>query len=72
MFEHLLSPLRVGRLALPNRVLITAHATNYVDADGLPDARAVHYYAERAAAAPGSWSRARRASIRRARGCAGS
>jgi mycofactocin system FadH/OYE family oxidoreductase 2 len=48
MFEHLLSPLTVGRLTLPNRVLITAHATNYVDADGLPDARAVHYYAERA------------------------
>jgi mycofactocin system FadH/OYE family oxidoreductase 2 len=48
VFEHLLSPLRVGRLALPNRVLITAHATNFVDADGLPDARAVHYYAERA------------------------
>src|SRR5262245_65740891 len=48
MFAHLLSPIRVGRLALPNRVLITAHATNYVDADGLPDARAVHYYAERA------------------------
>jgi mycofactocin system FadH/OYE family oxidoreductase 2 len=48
MFEHLLSPIRVGRLDLPNRVLITAHATNYVDADGLPDARAVHYYAERA------------------------
>jgi 2,4-dienoyl-CoA reductase-like NADH-dependent reductase (Old Yellow Enzyme family) len=48
MFTHLLSPIRVGRLALPNRVLITAHATNYVDADGLPDARAVHYYAERA------------------------
>jgi mycofactocin system FadH/OYE family oxidoreductase 2 len=47
-FEHLLSPIRVGQLALPNRVLITAHATNYVDGDNLPDARAVHYYAERA------------------------
>jgi dimethylglycine catabolism A len=47
-FTHLLSPILVGPLALPNRVLITAHATNYVDADGLPDARAVHYYAERA------------------------
>ena len=53
MFEHLLSPLRVGRLTLPNRVLITAHATNYVDADGLPDERAVHYYAERAAGGAG-------------------
>ena len=48
MFELLLSPLRVGRLTLRNRVLITAHATNYVDADGLPDERAVAYYAERA------------------------
>ncbi len=48
MFAHLLSPLRVGRLALPNRVLVTAHATNYVDGEGFPDARAVHYYAERA------------------------
>ena len=48
MFEHLLSPLRVGPLTLRSRVLITAHATNFVDADGLPDGRAVHYYAERA------------------------
>ena len=48
MFEHLLSPLRVGPLTLPSRVLLTAHATNFVDADGLPDTRAVHYYAERA------------------------
>jgi mycofactocin system FadH/OYE family oxidoreductase 2 len=47
-FPHLLSPIRVGRLDLPNRVLVTAHATNYVDADNLPDRRAVHYYAERA------------------------
>jgi mycofactocin system FadH/OYE family oxidoreductase 2 len=47
-FRHLLSPVRVGPLTLPNRVLITAHATNYVDGDGRPDARAVHYYAERA------------------------
>jgi 2,4-dienoyl-CoA reductase-like NADH-dependent reductase (Old Yellow Enzyme family) len=45
VFAHLLSPITVGRLTLPNRVLITAHATNYTDADGLPDARAVHYYA---------------------------
>jgi mycofactocin system FadH/OYE family oxidoreductase 2 len=48
VFSHLLSPIRVGRLDLPNRVLITAHATNYVDGTNLPDARAVHYYAERA------------------------
>jgi mycofactocin system FadH/OYE family oxidoreductase 2 len=48
MFDHLLSPLRVGRLTVPNRVLITAHATNYVDQHGLPDERAIHYYAERA------------------------
>jgi hypothetical protein len=51
VFEHLLSPvspLRVGRFALPNRVLITAHATKYVDGNGLPVERAVHYYAERA------------------------
>src|SRR5262249_34939460 len=27
---------------------ITAHATNFTDAEGLPDTRAVHYYAERA------------------------
>ena len=48
MFDHLLSPLQVGRLTVLNRVLITAHATNYVDRDGIPDARAVYYYAERA------------------------
>ncbi len=48
MFERLLSPIRIGRLHVRNRVLITAHATNYVDGHGLPDERAVHYYAERA------------------------
>jgi mycofactocin system FadH/OYE family oxidoreductase 2 len=48
MFERLLSPIRIGRLDVPNRVLVTAHATNYVDAHGFPDERAAHYYAERA------------------------
>ncbi len=47
-FTHLLGPFTVGQFSVRNRVLITAHATNYVDADGLPDDRAVAYYAERA------------------------
>jgi mycofactocin system FadH/OYE family oxidoreductase 2 len=48
MFTHLLSPIQIGRLTIRNRVLVSAHTTNYVDHAGIPDERAVHYYAERA------------------------
>ena len=46
--NHLLSPLRIGRLTIRNRVFISPHTTNYIDRDGDPDERAVYYYAERA------------------------
>ena len=48
MTNHLLSPLLVGKLTIRNRVFISPHTTNYIDRDGVPDERAVYYYAERA------------------------
>ena len=46
-FPNLLSPVQVGRLTVPNRVLVTAHTTNYSN-NGLPTERDAHYYEERA------------------------
>jgi mycofactocin system FadH/OYE family oxidoreductase 2 len=48
----LTEPLRVGRLTLRNRVVLSAHLTNYAE-DGLPTARHTAYYAARAAGGAG-------------------
>jgi 2,4-dienoyl-CoA reductase-like NADH-dependent reductase (Old Yellow Enzyme family) len=47
-FPHLLSPLTMRSVTLPNRIVFTGHGTGYTDRDGLPDDRAVAYYAARA------------------------
>jgi hypothetical protein len=44
----LFAPIRIGRLALANRIVIPAMSTNYGRADGTVSARTWHYYAERA------------------------
>ncbi|HEY0638555.1 MAG TPA: mycofactocin system FadH/OYE family oxidoreductase 2 [Pseudonocardiaceae bacterium] len=46
-YRYLFSPLRVGRVVLRNRVVFSAHLTNYAE-DGLPTARHEAYYAARA------------------------
>jgi 2,4-dienoyl-CoA reductase (NADPH2) len=51
-FRHLFSPLRLGPVTLPSRVVLPAHLTNYAE-DGLPTARHAAYYAARAAGGAG-------------------
>jgi 2,4-dienoyl-CoA reductase-like NADH-dependent reductase (Old Yellow Enzyme family) len=45
--DLLLQPVRVGRLALRNRIVVSAHTTNFA-VDGRPSARHVAYHRERA------------------------
>ena len=42
----LLEPLRIGSRTLRNRIIVTAHATHNVDAEHLPNADDVAYFAE--------------------------
>lgn len=51
-YPHLLSPLRLGPLTLPNRVVFSAHLTNFAE-DGLPSEQHAAYYAARAAGGAG-------------------
>ncbi|MEH0845022.1 mycofactocin system FadH/OYE family oxidoreductase 2 [Micromonospora sp. CPCC 205711] len=51
-FPHLFSPLRIGPVVVTNRVVSSAHLTNYAE-DGLPSAQHAAYYAARAAGGAG-------------------
>ncbi|GHB71575.1 N-methylproline demethylase [Streptomyces viridiviolaceus] len=51
-YRHLLSPLRLGPLTLANRLVFSAHLTNYAE-DGLPSEQHAAYYAARAAGGAG-------------------
>jgi 2,4-dienoyl-CoA reductase (NADPH2) len=51
-YQYLLSPLRIGPLTVRNRVVFSAHLTNYA-ADGLPTEQHAAYYAARAAGGAG-------------------
>lgn len=42
-YSRLLEPLSVGRLALKNRLTISAHSYNLTDMSGVPDVRLVEY-----------------------------
>jgi mycofactocin system FadH/OYE family oxidoreductase 2 len=46
-FPNLFSPLRIGRVTVPNRISFSAHLTNLAN-DGLPTDRLTHYLAARA------------------------
>ncbi|GAA3754265.1 2,4-dienoyl-CoA reductase (NADPH2) [Spinactinospora alkalitolerans] len=46
-YSHLFTPLRVGPITVTNRVVFSAHLTNYAE-DGLPGIRHAAYYAARA------------------------
>ena len=48
MYAHLLSPGRIGRLKLRNRVLMTPMGSSLGDGDGICGERIQAYYAERA------------------------
>ncbi len=51
-YPHLLSPLRIGPLTVKNRVVFSAHLTNYAK-DGKPSEQHAAYYAARAAGGAG-------------------
>ena len=51
-YPHLLIPLRIGPLTVQNRVVFSAHLTNYAE-DGLPTEQHAAYYAARAAGGAG-------------------
>ena len=46
-FRHLFSPITIGRMRLENRIVFSAHLTNYA-ADGLPGPAHAAYYEARA------------------------
>ena len=46
-FSHLYTPLRLGPVTLANRIVFSAHLTNYAE-DGLPSEQHAAYYAARA------------------------
>ncbi|MGH3630201.1 MAG: mycofactocin system FadH/OYE family oxidoreductase 2, partial [Sciscionella sp.] len=51
-YPTLFSPLRVGSVVLRNRIVFSAHLTNYAE-DGLPTEQHAAYYAARAAGGAG-------------------
>ncbi len=50
--RHLFTPLRLGPVTVANRIVFSAHLTNYAE-DGLPTAQHAAYYAARAAGGAG-------------------
>lgn len=52
-YRHLFSPLRVGPLTVRNRIVFSAHLTNYATQDGRPSEQHAAYYAARAAGGAG-------------------
>ncbi|MGD0393655.1 MAG: mycofactocin system FadH/OYE family oxidoreductase 2 [Acidimicrobiales bacterium] len=51
-YRHLFTPLRIGPVTVPNRIVFSAHLTNYA-ADGLPTEQHAAYYEARAAGGAG-------------------
>ncbi len=46
-YRYLFSPLQLGPVTVRNRIVFSAHLTNYAE-DGLPTAQHAAYYAARA------------------------
>jgi len=46
-FKYLFSPLTIGKVTVPNRILSTGHGTNF-SVDGIPGERLAYYHRERA------------------------
>ncbi len=51
-YRHLFTPLRLGPVTVENRIVFSAHLTNYAE-DGLPSEQHAAYYASRAAGGAG-------------------
>lgn len=52
-YRYLFTPLRLGPLTVPNRIVFSAHLTNYATQDGMPSDQHVAYYEARAAGGAG-------------------
>ena len=52
-YRHLFTPLRIGPVTVRNRIVFSAHLTNYATQDGLPSEQHAAYYAARAAGGAG-------------------
>ncbi len=52
-YRHLFTPIRIGRLTVRNRIVFSAHLTNYATQDGKPSEQHAAYYAARAAGGAG-------------------
>jgi len=52
-YRYLFSPLRVGSLTVANRIVFSAHLTNYATQSGMPSAQHAAYYEARAAGGAG-------------------
>jgi mycofactocin system FadH/OYE family oxidoreductase 2 len=52
-YRHLFTPMRIGPFTLRNRIVFSAHLTNYATQDGMPSEQHAAYYAARAAGGAG-------------------
>jgi mycofactocin system FadH/OYE family oxidoreductase 2 len=52
-YRHLFRPIRIGPLTVRNRIVFSAHLTNYATQDGRPSEQHAAYYAARAAGGAG-------------------
>ncbi len=59
-FPHLFSPLQLGTIELPNRIVHVPTDISSSHADGEVSERDIHHHGDIARAAPGSSSSARR------------
>ncbi|MDO8672148.1 MAG: NADH:flavin oxidoreductase, partial [Dehalococcoidia bacterium] len=47
-FKHLFTPLKVGTMTVPNRIVSTAHISRLAELDGLPGPRQIAYWEAKA------------------------
>ncbi len=52
-YRYLFSPLRIGPIVVKNRIMFSAHLTNYATQDSLPSEQHAAYYGARAAGGAG-------------------
>jgi 2,4-dienoyl-CoA reductase (NADPH2) len=52
-YRYLFTPLTIGSITVPNRIVFSAHLTNYATQDGKPSPQHVAYYQARAAGGAG-------------------
>jgi 2,4-dienoyl-CoA reductase-like NADH-dependent reductase (Old Yellow Enzyme family) len=48
MFDKLFTPLNIGNVVIPNRLVVTAMVSNFCTADGMATERFLAYHEEKA------------------------